>query len=107
MIGSPRKPDRGNSKLRSDGSQFYMITGRTYSDHELDDIEKETGHTFTAQQRQVYKTVGGAPHIDGTYTIFGEVLEGMEVADKISRVEVNSDFRPLEDIRVRKIRIIK
>lgn len=107
VIGSPRKPDQKNSKRRSDGSQFYIVTGRTYSDLELDEISKETGYEFTPEQRRVYKTVGGAPHIDGTYTIFGEVLSGMDVADKINAVPVNSDFRPLEDIRIKRITILK
>ena len=106
IIGSPRKPDRKNSKFRSDGSQFYIVTGRLYSDSELNDIEKETGHHFTARQRQVYKTTGGAPHLDGTYTIFGEVTAGMDVADKISKVAVNGDYRPLKDIRIKKISVI-
>lgn len=107
MIGSPRKPDRENSKRRSDGSQFYIVTGRTYNDAELDEIEKENQHHFTAEQRQVYKTIGGAPHLDGTYTIFGEVTEGLSVADRISQVEVDSEFRPLDDIRVKRISILK
>jgi len=107
VIGSPRKPDRGNTKRRSDGSQFYIVTGRKYSDLELDDITKETGYKFTPEQRRVYKTIGGAPHIDGSYTIFGEVTEGMDVADKINAVPVDSDFRPLKDIRVHRITIIK
>ena len=107
VIGSPRKPDRGNNKRRSDGSQFYIVTGRKYSDPELDEISQETGYKFTPEQRRVYKTIGGAPHIDGSYTIFGEVTDGMDVADKINAVAVDSDFRPLEDIRVRRITIIK
>ena len=107
VIGAPRKPDTRNSKKRSDGSQFYIVTGRRYSDMELDDISKETGYQFTAKQRQVYKTIGGAPHIDGSYTIFAELTEGMDVADKINAVEVDSDFRPLKDIRIRRITIIK
>lgn len=107
MIGSPRKPDRGNSKRRSDGSQFYIVTGRVYSDRELDEIEEETGHQFTAVQRREYKITGGAPHIDGTYTIFGEVVSGMDVADGIVKVETDSDFRPLKDIRVKKITILE
>jgi cyclophilin family peptidyl-prolyl cis-trans isomerase len=107
VIGSPRKPDRGNSKRRSDGSQFYIVTGRTYSDSELDDITRETGHQFTPEQRRVYKTIGGAPHIDGTYTIFGEVTAGMDIADKINAVPVDSEYRPLQDIRIRRITIIK
>ncbi len=107
MIGSPRKPDRLNSKQRSDGSQFYIVTGRTYSDAELDDISKETGYQFTPEQRKTYRTIGGAPHVDGTYTIFGEVISGLDVADRINQVETNTDFRPLENIRIRKISILK
>ena len=107
MIGSPRKPDRQNSKQRSDGSQYYIVTGRIYSDVELDEIEQETGHHFTAKQRRTYKITGGAPHLDGTYTIFGEVVSGIEVADKIVQVKTDTDYRPLKDIRVKKITIIQ
>lgn len=107
MIGSPRKPDTKNAKRRSDGSQFYIVTGRVYSDAELNEIEKENGIKFTAEQRRIYKIEGGAPHIDGTYTIFGEVLEGMDVADRISKVPIGNEFRPLEDIRIKNIRILE
>jgi cyclophilin family peptidyl-prolyl cis-trans isomerase len=106
MIGSPRKPDTQNQRRRADGSQFYIITGRKYFDKELDDIEEENDYKFTAEQRQVYKTIGGAPHLDGTYTIFGEVISGMEVADQIVQVETDRQWRPLEDIRLKKIRIL-
>lgn len=106
-IGSPRKPESENMLKRSDGSQFYIVTGRIYNDIELDELEKENNHKFTEEQRNVYKTIGGAPHLDGTYTIFGEVAEGMEIADKISNFEVSSDFRPRKDIRVKKIRILE
>lgn len=107
VVGSPRKPDTDNSRKRSDGSQFYIITGRIYTDAELDEFEKESGHKYTDEQRNVYKTIGGAPHLDGSYTIFGEVVSGMEVADRISLVEVKSDMRPKKDIRVKKIRILE
>jgi len=107
MIGSPRKPDTKNERLRSDGSQFYIVSGRIYSDKELDDLEKENNYKFSPTQRQTYKTVGGAPHLDGTYTVFGEVISGMEVVDKIVQVKTDDDWRPLEDIRLKKVRILK
>ena len=107
MIGSPRKPDTQNQRRRADGSQFYIVTGRKYFDKELDDIEEENEYKFTAEQRQVYKNIGGAPHLDGTYTIFGEVISGMEVADRIVQIETDRQWRPLEDIRLKKVRILK
>lgn len=107
MIGAPRKPDTRNQRRRSDGSQFYIVSGRKYFDSELDDIEKQNNYKFSTEQRQAYKTVGGAPHLDGTYTVFGEVVSGMEVVDRIVQVETDRQWRPLEDIRLRKITILK
>ncbi|OFX61585.1 MAG: hypothetical protein A2066_19640 [Bacteroidetes bacterium GWB2_41_8] len=107
VVGSPRKPDTENVRLRSDGSQFYIVTGRIYTDNELDILEKEINHQFTDEQRNTYKTIGGAPHLDGTYSVFGEVTNGLELADQISLVDVKSDFRPKKDIRVKKIRILE
>ena len=107
MIGSPRKPDTENERLRSDGSQFYIVSGRKYFDDELNDLEEQNNYKFSAEQRQTYKTVGGAPHLDGTYTIFGEVISGMDVVDKIVQVKTDREWRPLEDIRVNKITILK
>ncbi len=107
MIGSPRKPDTHNQRRRSDGSQFYIISGRRYSDKELDELEQQNDYKFSAEQRQVYKTIGGAPHLDGSYTVFGEVISGMDVVDKIVTVETDDDWRPLEDIRLRNVRILK
>jgi peptidyl-prolyl cis-trans isomerase A (cyclophilin A) len=107
MIGSPRKPDTRNSKHRSDGSQFYIVSGRRYTDSELNDLETENRYTFSAEQRRVYKTIGGAPHLDGSYTLFGEVTSGMAIVDHLSKVEVDRNWRPLEDIRIKKITIIE
>ncbi len=107
MIGSPRKPDRANQRRRSDGSQFYIVSGRKYLDEELNDIEEQNNHTFTEAQRQAYKTVGGAPHLDGTYTVFGQVISGMGVVDQIVQVETDQRWRPVKDIRIKRVRLLK
>ncbi len=107
MIGSPRKPDTANQRRRSDGSQFYIVSGRKYFDNELDELEEQNDYTFSTEQRQAYKTVGGAPHLDGSYTIFGQVVSGMDVVDKIVKVETDQRWRPVEDIRIKDIRILK
>lgn len=107
MIGSPRKPDTKNERLRSDGSQFYIVTGRKYHDKELDEIEKQNKYKFSAEQREFYKTIGGSPHLDGSYTIFGEVISGIEIADEIVKVETDKEWRPMNDIRIKRVRILK
>jgi len=104
-IGSPRKPDDRNQERRSDGSQFYIVTGRKYLDEELDQFEKENHIQFTPEQRETYKNIGGSPHLDGKYTVFGEVVSGMEVADRIANVATNNTYRPQKDIRLKRIRI--
>jgi hypothetical protein len=58
-------------------------------------------YKFSPKQQEVYTTLGGTPHLDGTYTVFGEVTEGLEVIDKIAAVKTDSRDRPLEDIRMR------
>ncbi|HPR32031.1 MAG TPA: peptidylprolyl isomerase [Prolixibacteraceae bacterium] len=106
-VGSPRKPDTENSKLRSDGSQFYIVTGRKYFDDELNEIEEKNGIRFTEEQRSQYRTLGGAPHLDGSYTVFGEVIDGLDVADGITLLPTKNDFRPLTDIRINKVTILE
>ena len=77
-------------------------------------IEKDTQEefnknfkiTFSSEQRKIYKTIGGTPHLDGSYTVFGEVVEGLDVVDKIAAVKTNKKDRPLEDV-VMKIKVIK
>lgn len=62
---------------------------------------------FTAEQRQAYTTVGGAPHLDGDYTVYGEVVSGMEVVDKIEKVETDSNDRPKQDVKILSMKIVK
>lgn len=106
-IGSPRKPDTANKKRRSDGSQYYIVTGRTYTDRELDELERENNYTFPEAHRSYYKTIGGAPHLDGAYTVFGEVTSGLNIADAIQNRAVDRKYRPQQDIRVLRVELIQ
>jgi len=107
MIGVPRLPDDKNAYKRSDGSQFYIVTGRPYGESDLADIEKEKKFKFTPEEKEVYKITGGAPTLDHEYSIFGEVTEGLEIADLINAVGVDTDWRPVKDIRIKRIRILE
>ncbi|WP_430932914.1 peptidylprolyl isomerase [Saccharicrinis sp. 156] len=106
-IAASKMPPERNPKDRSDGSQFYIISGRTFTLDELKDIEKQKGIRFTQSQINTYATVGGAPHLDGEYAVFGEVTSGMDVVDEIAAVEIYAVDRPVKDIRILGIDILK
>ena len=72
-----------------------------------DILEKTPDHKFTEEQRNAYKTIGGVPRLDGTYTVFGEVLEGLDIVDQIAAVETDMTDKPLNDIRILKMKIVK
>ena len=93
-----RQPDQVNPKKASSGSQFYIVQGQKYDDQTLDMYENRLGKVFGAKQRQAYKTVGGTPHLDGDYTVFGEMIEGMDVVDKIAAVKTGRMDAPVEAV---------
>jgi len=86
-LSAARMPDYLNPKKASSGSQFYIVQGRKFDENWLNMYESKTGKVFSARQRQAYQITGGAPHLDGEYTVFGEVTEGLDIVDKIASVE--------------------
>lgn len=105
-LAAARQGDQANPRRESSGSQFYIVQGRIVPTQELDMIEERAGKVFTNEQRRVYTTEGGTPHLDDAYTVFGRVISGMEVIDKIAAVETDGANRPLSDVRV-SMQIIK
>lgn len=99
-IAAARMGDEVNPQKRSSGSQFYIVQGKTYSSSELDMYAKRRGLTLTEHQKQVYTTVGGTPHLDGSYTVFGELICGIEVMEKIAAQPKDERDRPLKDIKM-------
>ena len=99
-LAAARQPDQVNPQKASSGSQFYIVQGKTWTDAELDQIEQMRGITYTPEQRELYKTVGGTPFLDNDYTVFGEVVEGLEVVDKIAVVQTGAGDRPTQDVKM-------
>ena len=95
-----RQGDQVNPKKASSGSQFYIVQGQVFDDKTLDLYEERLGKVFSATQRQAYKTVGGTPHLDGDYTVFGEVIEGLDVVDKIAGVKTGYMDVPVEPVTI-------
>jgi peptidyl-prolyl cis-trans isomerase B (cyclophilin B) len=95
-----------NPQKASSGCQFYIVEGKKSSDAELDQIEKTNGFKYTPEQRKMYKEIGGTAFLDNNYTVYGEVIEGLDIVTKISQVKTASD-RPLEDVRIIRARVIK
>ena len=107
VLAAARVGDEENPERASSASQFYIVTGKFFTEMELDKMEKEQGITFTPEQREAYMLEGGTPHLDGKYTIFGEVIKGMKVVDKIQFTETNAEDRPVENIRIKSMKIVK
>ena len=102
-----RQADQVNPKKASSGSQFYIVQGKVYDDKALDMLEGRMGKVFSAKERQAYKTVGGTPFLDGEYTVYGEVTEGLEVVDKIAAVKTGRMDVPVEPVTIISVTIEK
>lgn len=113
VVAAAREGDKKNPERRSGASQFYMVWGKVYDDRRLARIQEKLDSAtngevkLTPEMIEAYKTVGGTPHLDGQYTVFGEIVEGMDVVEAIQGVAVDKNDRPLEDIRILKATVTK
>ena len=114
-LAAARQGDQVNPDRKSSGSQFYIVDGKTFSDQELDAIERRVGMSmrsadpfkYSDEQRLTYKTLGGSPHLDGQYTVFGEVVDGFDVLQKIADAKTQPGDRPVNDIKIISAKVVK
>ncbi len=112
VLAAARMGDDVNPEKQSSASQFYIVQGRPFNDRELDSIEvvRLKGYKLPAAHREVYKTLGGTPQLDQNYTVFGEVVSGLDVVDSIAGTATSKGpdkDRPLQDIRILKASLVK
>lgn len=112
-LAAAREGDEKNPQRASSYSQFYIVTGRIFTDDGLDVMQERLDSTthntikLTPKIKEVYRTFGGAPHLDGQYTVFGEVVEGFDVTDLIQWASRDENNRPFDDIRIIKATVVK
>ena len=99
-VAAARQGDQQNPTKASSGSQFYIVDGKPFTKDQLNQITIAYGTSFTDEQTKIYTTVGGAPFLDMQYTVFGEVVEGMDVVDKIAAQKKDRFDRPFNDIKI-------
>lgn len=100
VIAAAREGDNVNPMKESSGSQFYIVQGRIYNEAIMQKIAAQMNKTFSAEQIKAYGTIGGSPWLDNDYTVFGEVVEGLDVIDKIAAVKCGPNDRPVEDVKM-------
>ena len=106
-LAAARQADQVNPQKMSSGSQFYIVQGQVWNETQLNMFESRYGKVFNAKQRQAYQSVGGTPHLDGDYTVFGEVTEGLDIVDKIAAVKTGAMDVPVEPVTIISMEIVK
>ena len=112
-VAMAREPDVVNPDMRSSACQFYIVWGKRFSSAEIEKAQERLDTMthgrvkLTPEMIKVYKSVGGTPHLDGQYTVFGEVTEGLDVVERIQKAETDEFDRPFEDIRILRATVTK
>ena len=109
-LAAAREPDDVNPEMRSCGSQFYLVWGKKMSPAALKKAREtlsEKGIEMTSLMANDYTMRGGTPHLDGTYTVFGEVVEGLDIVEKIQQEPTDDHDRPLLDVVVQKVTVLQ
>ena len=112
-VAMAREPDNVNPEMRSSACQFYIVWGKRFSSADIEKVQERLDTMthgrvkLTPEMIKVYKSVGGTPHLDGQYTVFGEVTEGLDVVERIQKAETDDFDRPIEDIRILRATITK
>ena len=106
VLAAAREGDDTNPEKRSSGSQFCIVWGQTFSRSDLEKITQRVEQhsagaiVFPDEVKKYYMKYGGTPHLDGSYTVFGEVTKGIEVVNAIQQVDTDNNDRPIEDVRI-------
>jgi len=99
-LAAARTGDQMNPQRMSSGSQFYIVQGRPVEKNVLEMFETRKGTTYTPEQKEEYMEWGGTPALDRDYTVFGRVISGLDVIDKIAKVQKDARDRPLKDVKM-------
>jgi peptidyl-prolyl cis-trans isomerase B (cyclophilin B) len=105
-LAAARQGDNVNPEKKSSGSQFYIVQGVPQTEDRLNRIMEAKGIEYTQEEIDRYIEEGGTPALDGDYTVYGELVEGFDVLDKIAAVQTGRANRPVEDIKM-KVRIVE
>jgi peptidyl-prolyl cis-trans isomerase B (cyclophilin B) len=105
-LAAARMGDQVNPTKASSGSQFYIVQGRAFNENELTSMEARSGIKYNDAQKQLYATLGGVPHLDGGYTVFGELVTGFDVLDKIGNTQTGAGDRPVKEMKIIKAKIL-
>ena len=106
-LAAARLGDNMNPRKESSGSQFYIVQGRPWKDADLTAMEARSGRRYSEDQKKIYREQGGTPHLDGGYTVFGQLIEGMDVLDKIAKTATGGADRPSTDVRILKAGLVR